>query len=319
MPRRLLLCLLCLVIVVALILVGRAQRDVGDASPRHTIRSHVTRVASHQARAVAAVAGPTPINAGTAPGTCLAFDPVRGDRHTTVFIDPGHGGVDTGAFGLTSAGAVVYEKDLTLATGLDLLALLRQDGYRVVMSRIDDRLLIHPSSGEISMGALTATSEHDDVEARIECANAAHARALVALHFNAYLDPTVNGAETIYDSARPFSAESFRLATLAQGAVLARLRALGWDVPDRGVIDDSAVGTPAITTEAAAYGHLLQLGPAAHGWLDHPSAMPGIVVEPLFLSHPAEADVAASRDGQQAMAEGLDTALDAFFVSSTHP
>ncbi len=308
---------LCLVAVAGLVLAGNRLQDRGETSS-HAPLPRVPRVAPRQARPSAATANPTPVDAGTAPGTCLAFGPLRGDRHQTLFIDPGHGGIDTGTFGTTSDGAIVYEKNLTLTTSLDLLALLRDDGFRVVMSRIDDRLLIRPDAGELSQGALTPASVHDDVEARIACANAAHAGALVSIHFNAFWDPTVNGAETIYDSARPFSAASLRLATLVQRAILAQFHAAGWDVPDRGVMDDSTVGTPALTSEAAAYGHLLELGPAAAGWLGYPSTMPGILIEPLFLSHPAEADVAASKQGQQAMARGVTEALDAFFASTNH-
>ncbi len=256
----------------------------------------------------------TPIQAGTAPRTCLAFSPVRGDRHRTIFVDPGHGGVDSGTYGSTSAGATVYEKQLTLATGLDLLADLRADGFRVVMSRIDDRLVTVATPDDVGAGQLTLTGEHDDTAARIACADAARADMLISLHFNAFSDPTVGGSETIYDSARPFSAANERLAGLAQRDVLAQFDASGWPVPDRGMADDSSVGTPTYTAEAASYGHLLELGPAAPGWLSRPSTMPGILIEPLFLSRPSEADVAASGSGQQAIARGLAQAVDSFFA-----
>jgi N-acetylmuramoyl-L-alanine amidase len=42
--------------------------------------------------------------------------------------------------------------------------------------------------------------------------------------------------------------------------------------------------------------------------------MPGILAEPLFLTHPAEADVAASAQGQRVMADGLARAISAFFA-----
>jgi N-acetylmuramoyl-L-alanine amidase len=261
------------------------------------------------------LSNPTPVAAGTAPGTCLAFDPLHGNRGQTIFVDPGHGGIDSGTGGYTSSGMMVYEKDLTLATGLDLLADLRADGYRVVMSRIDDRLVMRAGTDDIGGGILTGTGVHDDTEARITCANSAHADALVSLHFNAFSDPSVGGTETIYDSARPFSAANIRLAGLAQRDVLAQLHAAGWPVPDRGTADDASVGTPTLTSEAASYGHLLELGPAAAGWLSHPSAMPGILIEPLFLSRPSEADVAAAVKGQQAIARGLSQSLDTFFAT----
>jgi N-acetylmuramoyl-L-alanine amidase len=262
----------------------------------------------------AALLNPMPVAAGTAPGTCLAFDPLGGNRGRTIFVDPGHGGVDSGTYGYTSNGDTVYEKKLTLATGIDLLGDLRAGGYRVVISRIDDRLVASPRADDVSGGVLTLTGLHDDTAARIACANAGHADLLISLHFDAFSDPTVGGTETIYDSARPFSAANERLAGLAQRDVLARFHALGWPVPDRGIIDDVAAGTPAFTPEGASYGHLLELGPAAPGWLSQPSVMPGILIEPLFLSRPSEADVAASVSGQEAIARGLTQAVDAFFA-----
>jgi N-acetylmuramoyl-L-alanine amidase len=252
------------------------------------------------------------VPAGTADGTCLAYAPLQGNRHQTIFVDPGHGGVDSGTSGSTSAGSTVYEKDLTLATGLDLLPLLRDDGYRVVMSRVDDRLLVPLNPNTLSDGVLTDLGEHDDGLARIACANAAQASVLVAIHFDAFSDPSVGGAETIYDSARTFSTQNLHLGTLVQQALLSQFAADGWAVPDRGVVDDIAAGTPALTPAGAAYGHLVELGPAAPGYVDHPSRMPGVLIEPLFLSDPTEADIAASVKGQLAIAHALAGAVKAF-------
>jgi len=38
-------------------------------------------------------------------GSCVAFSPTAGDRHQTVFLDAGHGGIDPGASGATESGA----------------------------------------------------------------------------------------------------------------------------------------------------------------------------------------------------------------------
>jgi N-acetylmuramoyl-L-alanine amidase len=256
------------------------------------------------------------LSAGIMPHTCLVLPPLRGKTQHIVFIDPGHGGLDPGTSGTTTSGKTIYEKDLTLAVGLDVTTTLRNEGYTVVLARNTDTLITRIQSGDVNGKLLTAAGEHRDIVARVACANAANAEALVSIHFNAYADPSVNGAETLYDNARPFSAANKRLALLAQAAVLARLRALGWAVPDRGTMNDIAAGTPALTTEGTAYGHLLELGPAASGWLKFPSTMPGILIEPLFLTHPAEADVASSVEGQRAIATGLAQAIDAFFAAN---
>jgi N-acetylmuramoyl-L-alanine amidase len=61
------------------------------------------------------------------------------------------------------------------------------------------------------------------------------------------------------------------------------------------------------------YGHLIELGPAAAGWVDNPSQMPGALVEPLFLSNAAEARLASDPAGQQRMAVALRTGLQKYF------
>ncbi len=247
-------------------------------------------------------------------GACLAFPPLHGNRHHTVFVDAGHGGPDSGTQGTTSGGTTVLEKNLTLASAHALLVLLQADGYRVVMSRISDTSVVRPSPADISQGTYTIAGDHADITARIACANAAHADVLVALHYDGFGDPTVGGVETIDDSARPFRGANQRLASLVQENVVHSLQAAGWNVPDRGVVDDSGGSTPGLTPQANAYVHLLELGPAAPGWLAQPSVMPGVLIEPLFVTDPTEADIAVSRAGQETIARGIAAGINAFFA-----
>ena len=71
-----------------------------------------------------------------------------------------------------------------------------------------------------------------------------------------------------------------------------------------------------MTDAGAAYGHLVELGPAAPGWVDTPSAMPGALVEPLFLSNPEEAGMAGSAAGQQRIAQALFDGFRAYLGPS---
>ncbi len=240
---------------------------------------------------------------------CTAFAPLGPDRSRTVFVDPGHGGPDPGA----SANSV-QEETAALAVGLELAKRLRSDGYRVVLSRVGDSSVAALPASAIGDSGITITGVHLENVARIACANAAAADMLVAIHFNAFDDPTVGGAETIYDDARPFGDRNLRLAKLVQAAVEASFSAKGWQVPDRGVQTDAAAGTPALSGAGQAYGRLMELGPAQPGFVDHPSQMPGVVVEPLFLTRPAEAAVAADPTGQAAMAEGLRQGIEKFLT-----
>ena len=250
-----------------------------------------------------------------ASNACVAYDPTGSDRKTTVLVDPGHGGPDPGAIASAGNGTFVNEKNATLAIALYLLPLLRDRGYHVVMTRIGDTGVARLTANALASGAYTPSGEHADIAARARCANGAGANLLLSIHLNSFYDPTVGGVETLYDPARPFTAKSLRFANLVQRSVLRQLSSHGWQVPDRGITPDTSAGGPTLTSQAAAYGHLLLLGPASPGWFDHPSTMPGALCEPLFLTDPGEQAVAESKAGQKALAQAFANAIDAYFGS----
>lgn len=109
--------------------------------------------------------GPILRPAGIAP----AAPPVR-----TIVIDPGHGGRDTGT---QNPRLGFQEKRYTLDVALRLQKLLELEGYRVVMTRVDDRFV------ELEERALLANREGADL--------------FVSIHFNAVANaPAVHGTET---------------------------------------------------------------------------------------------------------------------------
>jgi hypothetical protein len=81
---------------------------------------------------------------------------------------------------------------------------------------------------------------------------------------------------------------------------------------DRGISTDDKLAAPTLTSSGSMYGHLIELGPMAPGWVDDPSRMPGALVEPLFLTNPAEAQLAGDEAGRQRMAAALETGLVKF-------
>lgn len=243
---------------------------------------------------------------GLAPGACWALPPTAGDRGRTVFVDPGHGGLDPGA-----SGNGVVEKQATLAVALRLADLLRGDGWRVVLARTTDSSVVRLGDSDVDSGALRGSALHRDLLGRIDCANAAHAAALLSVHFNGFDDPAVGGTQAFYDPDRPFADRSQRLAQTLQAALV---RELG--LTDRGATADTDLDASAITEAGTAYGHLVELGPAMPGWVDRPTAMPGALVEPLFLTSPEEAYRAGMADGQQRIAQALYEGLKSYLGSS---
>ncbi len=267
--------------------------------------------------AAGAVAGPVGNPPGTVAGqvamsglqtgACMSFPSKTGGSGKTVFIDPGHGGLDPGVVG-TVGQQQVLEKDVTLAVGLRLAALLQSDGYRVVMSRTQDSSVTRLSASDSVTGALTASAEQRDLVTRAACANTSSASALVSIHFDAYDDPAVGGTETFYDAQRPFAAENKRLATDLQKALVS-----GLGSTDRGVWTDDQLAAPALTASGTMYGHLIELGPPSVGYVDNPSQMPGALVEPLFLTNASEAKLASTASGQQRVAVTLQAGLRKYF------
>jgi N-acetylmuramoyl-L-alanine amidase len=267
---------------------------------------------------IAALGGTSPKAVGqvAVPGiessACIAYPALHGNGTRTVFIDAGHGGLDPGVVGVAAGGGQVLEKNVTLAVAERLTALLREQGYRVVMARTQDTSVLKLTAADSNTGAITADAEHRDLLARVACANASGAAVLLSIHFDGFVDPSVGGTETFYDDARTFSGASQTLASDLQAALVAQLGA-----SDRGVWTDDKIAAPNLTTSGDSYGHLIELGPAAAVWVDVPSQMPGALVEPLFITNPAEAGVASDPTGQQHLAQALDAGLIKFL--STNP
>lgn len=101
-----------------------------------------------------------------------------------VFIDPGHGGKDPGAHGWLN-GKKILEKDLNLSISLKIRDRLKDEGYKVLMSREND----------VSMSRLD----------RARMANNSDAEIFISIHHNAmpFGYDSVNGIETIFYSPSP--------------------------------------------------------------------------------------------------------------------
>ncbi|WP_041276169.1 N-acetylmuramoyl-L-alanine amidase [Desulfosporosinus acidiphilus] len=135
----------------------------------------------------------------------------------TIVVDPGHGGPDTGAIGP----AGTYEKNNTLAVGLDLENDLRSAGARVIMTRTTD---VSPATGTYS--------ELSDLQARTKIANDAQADMFICLHNDSFSNPSASGTTTYYSSASPVADQSLTLAKNIQSELVAAI-----NLNDRGVKD----------------------------------------------------------------------------------
>jgi N-acetylmuramoyl-L-alanine amidase len=126
-----------------------------------------------------------------------AYAPAGAGRFSTVVIDAGHGGKDSG--GVSGRGAPIFlrEKDLTLDTAKRVRDELRRAGLKTVMMRNDDHFV-----------------ELDD---RVRFANQQGAGAvLVSIHYDAVSNHSMHGAKTFF-----WRADSHGLATRIQQQLVA--------------------------------------------------------------------------------------------------
>ena len=209
----------------------------------------------------AALASPRPVVAAT---------PLR------VTLDPGHGGSQIGASYRFADGVVLQEKALTLRVALRLRDLLIQAGYVVTLTRTTDALVNAKGRDVNGDGHISVA---DDLQARVDAANAAGSDLFVAIHFNGSSDTSVRGTYTFWNADRPFAGRSRTLAQNVQTSTLAALRSAGYASLDRGARTDAwLLGGDA----------LFVLGPRS-ATVARPSQMPAVVAEPLFLTNPQDA------------------------------
>ena len=123
--------------------------------------------------------------------------PAGGGHFSTVVIDPGHGGKDSGGVSGRKAPIFLREKDLTLDTARRVRDELRRAGLRTVLTRDDDHFV-----------------ELDD---RVSFADRQGPGAvLVSIHYDAVSDHAMNGAKTFF-----WRADSHGLATRIQQHLVA--------------------------------------------------------------------------------------------------
>ena len=123
----------------------------------------------------------------------MAAVPLAGAANRVV-LDPGHGGGQVGAAGQLPDGRILREKELTLEIVRRVAVLLRAAGYQVTVTRDGDTQVGGPKLA-------------DDLQARIDLANAARADVFVSVHFNGLGNREVRGIEVYYATERAFSNE----------------------------------------------------------------------------------------------------------------
>ncbi|HWQ61412.1 MAG TPA: N-acetylmuramoyl-L-alanine amidase [Negativicutes bacterium] len=115
------------------------------------------------------------------PPVNFTFTPGLKDK--LIVLDPGHGGSDPGAVGLSG----MTEKEVNLAVAMRVKDLLDKAGAKVVMTHQDDRDVFGPNASAV-----------DELKARATIANFKKADIFVSIHSNAALNRDADGTTTYY-------------------------------------------------------------------------------------------------------------------------
>ncbi|MGD9894452.1 MAG: N-acetylmuramoyl-L-alanine amidase [Dehalococcoidia bacterium] len=239
-----------------------------------------------------------------------ASQPVAGDTRKTVFIDAGHGGSDPG-WGSQDLPNSLPEKDLNLDLAKRTAAYLESAGYRVVMSRTEDTDVNDPERDINGDGCIDPI---DEIQARVDMANASGAAVLFSIHLNGLPGTQLSGAGAYYNAVRDFGDKNERLAELIQAAQLETLATFGHEARDWGALRDDSFETPSQSECPTGYKYYTLIGPAAAG-RPRPSMMPGVIAEVLFLTYRPEAELIARSEVRDALAKSYAEALQEFLTN----
>ena len=127
-----------------------------------------------------------------------------------IVIDPGHGGFDGGAESV----AGVCEKDINLAISLSVAKLARADGWKVIMTREEDKALNKSENGAIRSKKTSDLKERKAIIDRVE------PKLTISIHLNSFSqDRSVHGAQVFYPGKsenQTAAIESKKLAEMIQ-------------------------------------------------------------------------------------------------------
>ncbi len=177
-----------------------------------------------------------------------------------IVIDPGHGGSDRG----TVHGGV-SEASLTLDMAKRLRDILVAQGWQVKLTHDTDVDVYAPND-----------SAHDELQARVNIANAAGARLFVSVHANAFINSGPYGT-TLY-------------ITKPDDVALARV--VETHLEGDGTKDDGVV--------------------KSNMYVTHHTRMPAVLIETAFLSNPTDYALLTSAAWRQKVAQEIADGIDQY-------
>lgn len=228
----------------------------------------------------------------------LALAPTAANAYH-IMIDPGHGGVDTGA-----VRGIAKEADLVLKVAKELKHMLEPQ-FQVSMTRNSDTNLSLPE--------------------RVKKAEAAQADLFVSLHANAAGDSRARGVEFFFQNSLPPDEESMYLASVenqnfseasteiisAEPSKKSDVAAILEDLKRQHRIDSSLRLTQSLSQiweqdSGAAHKAVIKQAPF---YVISKTNMPSVLIELGFITHPQEVKKLMSSQYQSQLAQKIYKAL----------
>lgn len=197
----------------------------------------------------------------------------------TIVIDPGHGGIDSGAVGFG-----LCEKDINLAIALRLEEKLKAEGYTVLMTRRTD-IYLGPNGGTL-----------EDLATRAALANDNNADLFVSIHQNSGVF-TAKGIETYYQEAASAPSNN----GVDQKWRIAESGELAFDV-QKNLINQTGFYDRGVKN---ANFHVIRQ-----------TKMPAILVEGGFISNQSDAANMGTATHQNRMAEAIRLGVNTYIANN---
>ena len=231
--------------------------------------------------------------------------PVQSGGRKVVVIDPGHGGIDSGANGVNG----LMEKDLVLAEGLRLAQVLKARGYAVHMTRERDVFIPLPQ--------------------RVVVARKWHADLMISLHADSNPDSDVAGLSIYTLSDGRSDREATALASREnQSDVIAGVDLSGGNSPIAPILIDLAQRDTINRSARFAETALARLGRATDllARSPHRSAslavliapdVPAVLIELGYLSNNSDAAQMNTDRWRAGLAQAIGDSVDRNFAPPT--
>lgn len=194
------------------------------------------------------------------------------DNHKIILIDPGHGGMDGGA--VSKNGTV--EKNINLSISLKLKKTLEKDGFKVVMTREEDKGL-YSDHGKVR------EKKNEDLENRCKKKKESNCDMFVSIHLNMFPQSKYYGSQVWYSS----NENSKKLAHIIQ-------ENFRGDLND----DSKRIEKPALD---------------AYKILRCEKDIPSVIVECGFLSNSSDESKLKTESYQQKIADSLSKSIKLYY------